>query len=126
MRKRDFRIMECEESEKGKEKVDEMTDSDESTLGESTGDDYDGREIEGHSQPEEVQQPEKEKEPPTKKRKRSGFRLSTRCLFLTYPKCPVPMEEALELLKARLETITEYIVAQEDHKVCAQFSQLRL
>jgi len=109
MRKRDFRVLECEESEKGKEKEDPMTDSDESTLGESTGEEVE--------QPEEAQQPEK------KKRKRSGFRLSTRCLFLTYPKCPVPPEEALEKLQAIVGEAAEYIVAQEDHKVCYQLFQ---
>lgn len=48
------------------------------------------------------------------------FRLAVKTLFLTYPKCPIPKEEALEILKAKAFErdlrIVEYIVAQEKHE----------
>lgn len=43
------------------------------------------------------------------------FRLNARQLFLTYPKCDIPPEEALSLLQDRIP-IKDYIIAQETHQ----------
>lgn len=44
------------------------------------------------------------------------FRLSSRQLFLTYPKCSLEKEDALLMLKEKVP-VQDYIVAQEKHKV---------
>jgi hypothetical protein len=46
---------------------------------------------------------------------RSGYRLNCINLFLTYPKCLIVKEEALEQLKVHLP-IKEYIIATENHE----------
>jgi len=48
---------------------------------------------------------------------REGFRLAAKTLYLTYPKCDLSPAEALGKLKALLPPMSEYIVAQEKHKV---------
>lgn len=55
---------------------------------------------------------------PTKK-KSKAYRLQSTQLFLTYPKCPVPKEDALEQLQKKVEkwTLKEYIIAEEKHQV---------
>jgi len=58
----------------------------------------------------------KEKEEP-QKNGREGFRLAAKTLYLTYPKCDLSPAEALGKLKALLPPMSEYIVAQEKHKV---------
>jgi len=85
---------------KGKEKEDPMeeVDSEDETLGESIGDEDDVGPA----------------PPPAKKR--SVFRLCSRQLFLTYPKCDIPPEDVLALLTKKL-SIQDHIVAQEKHKV---------
>lgn len=53
------------------------------------------------------------------KRKR-GFELNSKGLFLTYPQCPLSPSEALDLLvdltKKKKRTIVEYIIATEKHQ----------
>lgn len=85
-----------EDREKGKEKIPMSEDEEEEsedTLGESA--------------------PEEEVPP----KKRSGFRLQSKQLFLTYPKCDLPPEDVLTQLKPKLGEISDYIVAQEEHQV---------
>jgi len=82
----------CEDSEKGKEKVLLLSDE------------------------EMVSEEELETSEPTAK-KRSGFRLCSKQLYLTYPKCAILAEDCLQLLKEKLGEILEYIIAQEKHKV---------
>lgn len=52
------------------------------------------------------------------KRKR-GFELNSRGLFLTYPQCGLSPQEALDLLRGKISqkkrTITEYLIATEKH-----------
>lgn len=54
------------------------------------------------------------------KRKRTQFRLTGGTIFLTYPKCGLTKERALELLQEKVaskeRTLIEYLVAQEKHK----------
>lgn len=86
-----------EAQEKGKEKLtySEEEEEEEETLGESAVEE--GCEL-----------------PP---KKRSGFRLQSKQLFLTYPKCDLPPEDVLAQLKTKLGEISDYIVAQETHQV---------
>jgi len=97
-----------EDKGKGKEKEDPMSEEEEEsedTLGESTGYGSD------HSEEDVGPAP---KEPPAKKR--CVFRLCSRQLFLTYPKCEIPPVDVLRLLMEKL-SIQDHIVAQEKHKV---------
>lgn len=48
--------------------------------------------------------------------KEGKFRLNAKKLFLTYPKCSITKEEALEQLKAKLKHISKILVAHELHK----------
>lgn len=56
------------------------------------------------------------KEKLTPPKKRAKFRISGKNLFLTYPKCDLPKEEALAQLTRKVP-VQEYIVAQEKHQV---------
>lgn len=48
----------------------------------------------------------------------AAFRLQSRAVFLTYPRCPLTKEECLEQLQSTFSTwgIQEYIVCEEDHR----------
>lgn len=64
----------------------------------------------------------KEKEPdPTelknRKKPKKPFRINARQLALTYPKCPLPRETVFDQLLQKLGDPTEYLIAQETHKV---------
>lgn len=48
--------------------------------------------------------------------KEGKFRLNAKKLFLTYPKCSITKEAALEQLKLKLKGITKILVAHELHK----------
>lgn len=58
-------------------------------------------------------------EPERSKRRREGFELNSKGLFLTYPQCSVQPAEALELFREifqkKKRTIQEYVIAQEKH-----------
>lgn len=74
----------------------------------------------GDEGPEEVP-------PPPKKRcvkKPKSFRLNAKQLFLTYPQCPIPKEDALNLVSEVAGDPEEYIVAQENHQVKGPISRL--
>jgi hypothetical protein len=47
------------------------------------------------------------------------FRVNSQNIFLTFPQCPLPMEEALSHLQAicmkKQWLIKEYVIAQEKH-----------
>lgn len=54
--------------------------------------------------------------PEPKKQKR--FRINGRQFYLTYPKCPLPLEEALKQLKKVVGVgVVKYLIAQEKHLV---------
>lgn len=48
--------------------------------------------------------------------KEGKFRLNAKRLFLTYPKCPIAKENAMEQLKTKFKTISKILVAHELHK----------
>lgn len=54
----------------------------------------------------------------SRKRKR-GFELNSKGIFLTYPQCPLKPEEALDLLRGKISLkkrkIEEYVIATEKH-----------
>jgi len=90
-----------EATEKGKEKEKLMLSDDEIADFSSEGED-----TLGESAVEEAP-------PPPKKR----YRLNSKTLYLTYPKCPITVEETLAYLEVKLGEIQEYIIARELHQV---------
>lgn len=61
------------------------------------------------------QVPRKVRKGAKKAAKQKGFRLASKQLFLTYPVCPLTVEEVLKQL-SDIVPIVEYIVAQEKHE----------
>lgn len=49
------------------------------------------------------------------KKRKNGFRLSSKNLFLTYPRCPMQKEEALIRLQKRLPDLQYAMIAKELH-----------
>lgn len=51
------------------------------------------------------------------RREKSNFRLHSKNLYLTYPKCPISREEALSSLRVKIsKPISHYAIAQERHE----------
>ncbi|QDJ95251.1 replication-associated protein [Capybara virus 22_cap1_591] len=44
------------------------------------------------------------------------FRVNSATLFLTYPQCPIPKEDAISILQTIFPQIKDYIVAEERHQ----------
>lgn len=57
-------------------------------------------------------------DPTTKKTMAAQYRFKAKCVFLTYPQCPLAKEDALRALRAKLgeEDGTHYLIGQEKHQ----------